>query len=196
MPTSATIACGARPRGLGTVASPGGATPQPRGCDPGVAAGESGIRVASLAGMAKSANPKPDLRVRDLMHGEVATLRRNDKLVIADDVMRLGRIRHLPVVEDDDETAVVGVVSQRDLFRGALTSAFGYGEVARRRVMHTISVKEVMSSPVITIAPDVALAEAATLMLKKKVGCLPVVEGEKLVGILTESDFVALFAKR
>jgi CBS domain-containing protein len=144
--------------------------------------------------MAKTAAKKPDLLVRDVMHGEVATLRRNDKLVIADDVMRLGRIRHMPVV-DEDEAGVVGVVSQRDLFRGALTSAFGYGEVARRRVMQTISVKEVMSSPVITIGPGAALAEAAALMLKKKIGCLPVVEDDKLVGILTESDFVALYAR-
>ncbi len=144
--------------------------------------------------MAKTPAKTPDLLVRDVMHGEVATLRRNDKLVIADDVMRLGRIRHMPVV-DDDETTVVGVVSQRDLFRGALTSAFGYGEVARRRVMQTISVKEVMASPVVTIAPGAKLVEAAALMLKKKIGCLPVVEDEKLLGIITESDFVALYAK-
>jgi CBS domain-containing protein len=52
-----------------------------------------------------------------------------------------------------------------------------------------------MSSPVITIGPGAALAEAAALMLKKKIGCLPVVEDDKLVGILTESDFVALYAK-
>jgi CBS domain-containing protein len=144
--------------------------------------------------MAKTAGKKPDLLVRDVMHGEVATLRRNDKLVIADDVMRLGRIRHMPVV-DEDEAGVVGVVSQRDLFRGALTRAFGYGEVAQRKVMSTLVVKEVMSTPVTTTTPDVPLRDAARLMLEKKIGCLPVVENGKLVGILTESDFVALFAR-
>ncbi len=146
--------------------------------------------------MAKTPSKKPKALVRDVMHREVATLRRNDKLVIADDVMRLGRIRHMPVVDDDGDSTVVGVVSQRDLFRGALTTAFGYGEVARRRVMETILVKDVMSSPPVAISPGATLADAAGLMLQKKIGCLPVLEKDKLVGIITESDFVALYAKR
>jgi CBS domain-containing protein len=129
------------------------------------------------------------------MQREVATLQRNDKLTIADDVMRLGRIRHLPVVDEESSEPVVGIVSQRDLFRGALTRAFGYGEVARRKVMASIVVKEVMTTPVLTTTPDVPLREAARTMLEKKIGCLPVVDGGKLVGILTESDFVALFAR-
>ena len=52
------------------------------------------------------------------MSPEVATLRENDRLLLADDVMRLGRIRHLPVVDADG--GLVGIVSQRDLFRGSL----------------------------------------------------------------------------
>jgi CBS domain-containing protein len=135
------------------------------------------------------------LRVRDLMQREVATLQRNDKLTIADDVMRLGRIRHLPVVDEDSDEPVVGLVSQRDLFRGALTRAFGYGAVAQRKVMSSLVVKEVMSTPVTTTTPDASLRDAARVMLEKKIGCLPVVEGGKLVGILTESDFVALYAR-
>ncbi len=47
--------------------------------------------------------------VRDIMTREVTTLERNDKLTIADDVMRLGRIRHMPVLEDDDQGLVVGL---------------------------------------------------------------------------------------
>jgi CBS domain-containing protein len=147
--------------------------------------------------MAKPSAPAgwSGLKVRDLMQREVATLRRNDKLTIADDVMRLGRIRHLPVIDEEESDAVVGMVSQRDLFRGALTRAFGYGEAARRKVMASLVVKEVMSTPVLTVPPDTALTDAARTMLDKKIGCLPVVEGGKLVGILTEADFVALFAR-
>jgi CBS domain-containing membrane protein len=63
-------------------------------------------------------------RVRDVMTSEVTTLKRNDKLTLADDIMNLGRIRHLPVL-DDDEKELVGLVSQRDLFRGALAKALG-----------------------------------------------------------------------
>ncbi len=108
--------------------------------------------------------------------------------------MSLGRIRHLPVI-DDETGEVAGIVSERDLFRGALTSVLGFGKVAQRRISKTIPVKEVMSTDVVTIAGDVALREAAERMLERKIGCLPVVEGEKLIGILTESDFVSLVAR-
>ncbi len=128
------------------------------------------------------------------MTDSVATLRRNDVLGIADEVMRLGRIRHLPVVEDDDEMALAGIITQRDLFRGSLARALGYGEVAQRRLLDTLVVKEVMTSEVVTVAPDVALDAAARLMMTQKIGCLPVVEDGKLVGILTEGDFVRLAA--
>jgi len=127
-------------------------------------------------------------KVRDLMSGEVVTLRRNDQLSIADDVMRLGRIRHLPVLDDDER--LVGIVSQRDLFRGALARALGYGVHAQQKLLGQLLVKEVMTNDPISIAPDAPLAAAARLMLERKIGALPVVEEGRLVGILTESDFV------
>jgi CBS-domain-containing membrane protein len=61
------------------------------------------------------------------MTREVTTLKRNEKLTLADDLMKLGRIRHLPVVDDKAEQ-LVGIVSQRDLFHGALVRALGYGQ--------------------------------------------------------------------
>lgn len=128
------------------------------------------------------------------MTREVATLGRNDQLTLADDVMRLGRIRHLPVLDDDGQE-VVGIVSQRDLFRGALAGALGYGEHAQRKVLDTLVVKEVMHPDVVTTAPDVPLAEAARVMMERKIGCLPVIENGRLAGILTEGDFVALAAR-
>ena len=76
-----------------------------------------------------------ELRVRDIMTAEVTTLKRNDKLTLADDVMQLGRIRHLPVL-DDDGKEVVGILSQRDLFRGALALALGYGPHAPQDNRH------------------------------------------------------------
>src|SRR5262249_881696 len=103
--------------------------------------------------------------------------------------------RHLPVLGDDGQE-VVGVVSQRDLFRGALDRALGYGEHAHRKMLDTLVVKEVMSSEVVTITADTALADAARMMTERKIGCLPVVEGGRLVGILTEGDFVALHARK
>jgi acetoin utilization protein AcuB len=133
--------------------------------------------------------------VQDIMTSEVTTLKRNEKLTIADDVMQLGRIRHLPVL-DDDEQEVVGIVSQRDLFRGALAQALGYGQHARRKMLDTLLVKDVMTTDVITTTPETPLAEAARVLMERKIGSLPVVKDGRLIGILTEGDFVALVARK
>jgi CBS domain-containing protein len=130
---------------------------------------------------------KSDPKVREMMTKEVSTLGRNDTLDLADDVMTLERIRHLPVL---DEGRVVGVVSQRDLFRSGLAVALGYGERAQKMLLKTLRVKEVMSEPAITISPEATAKEAARLMLEHKIGCLPVVEGHALVGIVTETDIL------
>jgi CBS domain-containing protein len=128
-----------------------------------------------------------DATVKDIMTTEVSTLGRNDTLDVADDLMTLERIRHLPVL---DEGRVVGVVSQRDLFRSALAVALGYGENAQKKLLRTIRVKEVMHEPAITVSPEVTAKEAIRLMLEHKIGCLPVVEGHTLVGIVTETDIL------
>jgi len=132
------------------------------------------------------------VHVRDIMSTDVATLELNDKLKIADDVMRLGRIRHMPVLDADQ--AIVGIVSQRDLFRGALARCLGYGEYAQQKILDQLVVKEVMSKDVATIDPGAPLHRAARLMLERKIGCVVVAEEGRLVGILTESDFVKLYA--
>jgi CBS domain-containing protein len=135
-----------------------------------------------------------ELKVRDLMTADPTTLKRNDTLTLADDIMRLGRIRHLPVVDDDGQ--LVGIVSQRDLFRDALAQALGYGRHAHREILDTLSVKKVMTSDLLlTTRPDTSLVEAAIVMRERKIGCLPVVENGRLIGILTEGDFVALIAR-
>lgn len=128
-----------------------------------------------------------DVTVRDIMARNPATLARNDTLDIADDVMSLGRIRHMPIV---DEGSVVGIISQRDLFRSALVKALGYGSKTYKVLTKTIKLKEIMTVNVITISPDATVKEAARVMMEKKIGCLPVLEGENLVGIVTETDIL------
>jgi len=138
-----------------------------------------------LAGMSERAK-----LVRDLMTTSVKTLGRNESLKSADDVMRLGRIRHLPVVEEDGTLA--GIVSQRDLFHGGLLRALGFGSFARDKALDDLLVKEAMKTEVLTTRPDALLSEAAALMLERKVGCLVVLDAGKIAGILTEADFVKL----
>lgn len=132
-------------------------------------------------------------QVRDLMSHPVRTLERNDILSNADSVMRNERIRHLPVL--DDAGRLVGIISQRDLFLNALVRALGYGTMARDRSFRSIAVKEVMTEDVVTTTPETPITAAAQMMVDRKIGCLPVVESNALVGILSESDIVAAVAR-
>ncbi len=128
--------------------------------------------------------------VRDVMTADVVTLGRNDTLHTADDVMALGRIRHLPITDEDG--ALAGIVSQRDLFHSGLLRALGYGSHARGQALDSLVIKEAMKVEVVTTTPDALLSDAARLMLDRKVGCLVVLDAGKIAGILTESDFVRL----
>jgi len=124
-------------------------------------------------------------RVAELMSAKVATLGQGDTLDIADGIMCMGRVRHLPVLERGE---VVGVVSQRDLFRSALGAALAFGIRRPQELMRSLEVRDVMSTPAVTVAPDASVQDAARTMAEKKIGCLPVVERGGLVGILTEHD--------
>lgn len=128
--------------------------------------------------------------VQDLMTHDVFTVDRNEALLTADRVMTLGRVRHVVVLDEDGKLA--GVVSQRDLFHSGLLKALGYGTHARTKTLDTLVVKQVMTTNPITTTPDTPLEQAANLMFNHKVGCLPVLDGDRLVGILTEADFVRL----
>jgi CBS domain-containing protein len=133
------------------------------------------------------------LRVRDVMTREVRTLGPNDRLALAEELMQQGRFRHVVVV---DAGRVAGVLSQRDIFHGALAWSLGQGRKAHEQLLAATPVKDVMASRVVTVDPDAPLAEAAALLREHKIGCLPVVAGDALVGVLTEGDFLALLARR
>ncbi len=132
------------------------------------------------------------MKVKDVMVKEVATLDVNDELSLANDIMRLGRIRHLPVV---DGTRLAGIISERDLFRTSLAQALGYGTEATRDLMKKLRIKDIMVQNVVTISPETELCEATRLMVELKIGCLPVVEGDLLVGLITETDILTQYLK-
>ena len=119
---------------------------------------------------------QPDIRVRELMTRPVKRLGQNDKLSVADALMRTQRIRHLPVV--DEQGRVVGIVSQRDLFFSALVQALGFGSASHDRMLSTILVKEVITDNVVTSTTDALVTAAARVMVERKIGCLLVIEGE------------------
>ena len=132
------------------------------------------------------------MKVKDIMVKEVATLDVDDELSLANDIMRLGRIRHLPVVSGE---SLVGIISERDLFRSSLAQALGYGNKDTREVMKTLHIKDVMVKQVVTVPPDMELKDAVALMVDRKIGCLPVVQDNKLQGLITETDILVQYCR-
>ena len=121
------------------------------------------------------------LLVKDSMTCEVVALPPQSTAGEALALCRERRIRHLPVLEDD---RLVGIVSDRDL-RSATPAL---GDPARAEALGRILVHEVMAREVATAHPDDPIEEAANAMRERKIGCLPVVEDDPLVGIVTSSD--------
>ncbi|MBM4055051.1 MAG: CBS domain-containing protein [Planctomycetes bacterium] len=128
--------------------------------------------------------------VKKIMITKVVTLNADSKLGFANDIMYLGRIRHLPVVKGKE---LVGVLSQRDLYKASLTSIVtNWNE--NKVFLDSVKVSEVMAKDVITVSPETSIEDAAQIMIDKKIGCLPVVENKNiLIGLITETDVLQYF---
>ena len=122
----------------------------------------------------------PSIKVRDAMSENPVTLEDSDPLSRAEELMRTGHFRHLPVVS---KGRLVGLLTHRDLtrFRGPDDAP----ELNRWTRAGWVMTREVR-----TIEPERGLIEAGEIMLEDKYGCLPVVEKGQIVGILTEADFI------
>lgn len=130
--------------------------------------------------------------VRDLMTESVHTIHPDQDLADLRDLLYDYDIRHVPVVDGDGD--LVGLVSERDLLRNVLTDQADLPLSVRDQAMRARMVGEIMTEEIQTSDPDDTLQEAAQLLIDNKFGCLPVTEGSRLVGIITQSDFVRHFA--
>jgi CBS domain-containing membrane protein len=127
--------------------------------------------------------------VSEIMREEFASLREDDRLDLAEQVMKLGRVRHLPVLAQDGR--LVGIVSNRDLLEAGLTSVLSFDAAERRTFLRSVAVSEVMKSEVETATPDTPLGVAAGRMIRHKIGCLPVVGPDRvMIGLVTETDLL------
>jgi CBS domain-containing protein len=132
-----------------------------------------------------------DLRVRDIMGKSLVTVSVSERLSTVEDIMTLGHVRHMPVVQGGK---LVGVVSERDLLRASLSVLSEHRGAERRAFLHVVEIARVMSAPPIVIGPDATVDEAALVMAEKKIGCLPVVENDRLLGMVTETDVLRCMA--
>jgi CBS domain-containing membrane protein len=128
------------------------------------------------------------MKVEDVMTREVVTFKESDTLSLVNDVMTLGRIRHFPVV--DGRERPVGMLTQRDLYRAALSHRVGAGAKEQREHLDRLVVRDEMSRPVLTAEAGEELSAALERMIEKRVGALVVVENGKLAGLLTETDLL------
>lgn len=101
-------------------------------------------------------------------------------------LMRERKVRRLPVL--DASGKMVGIVSDKDLLHAAPSPATSLSVYELHYLLAKLTIKQVMSSPVISVSADTPLEEAARVMADNKIGGLPVVEGDKLLGIVTETD--------
>ena len=163
----------------------------------GSAAKQRAARGRAPAPVPASSPAKPRLSlpwtVADVMTRDVRTVGANDPVAAAKALMDSGGFRHVVVV--DEEGAIEGVLSHRDLFSGPLAWSIGQGQAAYQKLLNASRVKDLMRGDVVTIDATASLQEAAGLMRERKIGCLPVVAGDRLTGILTDGDFVDLIAE-
>ena len=128
------------------------------------------------------------MRVCDLMTEQVVVIDQGDSLKVAEDLMKWKHVRHLPVVDADGQ--LVGLVTHRDLLRACVSSIADISRREQDLLLRGVPIREVMRTEMFTVEPETNVRIAAEMMLDHKIGCVLVVEGRKLVGILTEADFV------
>jgi CBS domain-containing protein len=125
--------------------------------------------------------------VREIMMGSPVTLKPDETLDLANDVIFLGRIRHIPIVEDG---RLVGLLSERDMMGAAATTIFGLKRKSKSALLKSVLIKDVMKRKVVTVKPDTTIKDVAHLMKEKKIGCVPVVDEGSLVGLVTTTDIL------
>jgi acetoin utilization protein AcuB len=131
------------------------------------------------------------IRVGDRMSRSVTTVHSDALVSGAIGLMRGRRIRHLPVV--DRSGRLVGIVTDRDL-RQVVFDPTVQARLARATdALRGLTVRDVMTWGAVSVTPATSIRDAARLMHERKVGALPVVEADRVVGILTERDVLATF---
>lgn len=123
--------------------------------------------------------------VKDWMTSEPVTIASDVTLPEAHKLMKDSNVRRLPVVDDGK---LVGIVARGDVLEAGPSDAISLSIYELNYLIAKLTVREIMTKDVITVNEDTKLHDVAEIMLEKKIGGLPVMKGDKVVGIITESD--------
>jgi CBS domain-containing membrane protein len=130
------------------------------------------------------------MKVETIMSQNVIALQPGDQLSTAMDQMQKKRIRHLPIVSKKGE--FLGLITHRDLLAASASFLDKNYAASKQNILETTLVAELMHKRVETTTPDADVREVAEIMIKNKYGCLPVLKGKTLAGIVTATDFITL----
>ncbi len=130
--------------------------------------------------------------VRDWMTTNPVTITPQTSLADAHRLMKQKKVRRLPVM---DNGKLVGIVALSDVLEAEPSQATTLSIYELNYLLAELKVEKIMKKPVITVTPDTSIRDAANLMLTHKIGGLPVVDGDQLVGIITESDIFRMIVR-
>lgn len=132
------------------------------------------------------------LNVSDLMSGNVVTIDHDDTLDVAEELMRAGHIHHLPVVQ---EGRLIGMLAHSDILKAQVSIFADLSAAEDRALKGRIMVREVMSKSVKTATPETSASQAARTLASHDYSSLPIISDDKVVGIITERDFLDLVVR-
>ena len=124
--------------------------------------------------------------VRDIMTSNVITIPSDTPVLDAEQIMLFHKFERLPIV---DKGKLVGLVTKDNLLKASPSDATSFSRGELYYLLAKLTVKQIMKKKVVTVSPNTTVEQAAAIAQKNKVGCLPVLEGDKVVGIVTTNDF-------
>jgi acetoin utilization protein AcuB len=123
--------------------------------------------------------------VGERMKSPVITIRPDMSLIDALNLMKQEHIRRTPVVKDGK---LVGIVSEKDLLNASPSPATSLSIYEMNYLLSKLQIKDVMTKKVFTVNEDTPIEEAARIMADNKIGSMPVVRDDRIVGMITETD--------
>ncbi len=131
--------------------------------------------------------------VKDRMSSKPVTVRTDTSLKEALDLVRSSPFRHLPVLDGNDK--LVGIVTEKSLVYASPTPSTTLSVFEVDYILSRTKIGQVIQGDVVFVRPDLPIEEAARVMIDHRIGCLPVVEDEKLIGIISDTDIFRVFAE-